>query len=337
MLEITIDTGATLHWPYHGIRQSQGAYEGEQVRLERGGEYPEMLVVENPKFLEDLHRVAPQLTRRFHSPMRRVVRWSIAVVTAISVVVLASALYFRALPAVAVIVASRVPPAWEAHLGERTVAHLVPPDRRCTDATVARAIQVIVTTLTASRPSPYTFRVVVVQSRVVNAFAAPGGFLVVNRGLLENTRTPEELAGVLAHEIQHVVHRHATKSIIEHAGLAVLVAAITGDPTGAAAIGVEAARTLAAARYTRAAEEEADREGLRLLLAAHVDPRGMISFFERLGESAGREPGVLAFLSTHPRTEDRVSALRAMADAAPPAGAPLLEADEWEALKQVCK
>src|SRR5207302_1800985 len=107
-----------------------------------------------------------------------------------------------------------------------------------------------------------------VDDGTVNAFAVPGGQVVLLRGLVERTRTPEELAGVLAHELQHVIQRHATRLLLQHASTGLVLVAVSGDITGAMAYGIESARMLGTLRYSRHLESEADVEGLRMLLAA---------------------------------------------------------------------
>src|SRR5438046_2895507 len=142
------------------------------------------------------------------------------------------------------------------------------------------------------RPStrfPYPLRVYVVDMPTVNAFAAPGGSVVIFRGLLQRTDSPEQLAGVLAHEFQHVLQRHSTRAIIQHTSSGLLIAALTGDVTGPLAYGLEAARVLGHLRYSREAETEAGAEGLTMLLAARVDPAGMITFFEPRKDAAGQD------------------------------------------------
>src|SRR5882724_4250501 len=91
-------------------------------------------------------------------------------------------------------------------------------------------------------PDTYRIRVTIVDHPAVNAFAAPGGHIVVLRGLLERTRTPEELAGVLAHEIQHVYHRHPTRLVVQHTSAGLLAAAVAGDVSALMAYSLEAAR-----------------------------------------------------------------------------------------------
>ena len=116
------------------------------------------------------------------------------------------------IPAAAAILAAHVPVSWEERLGQAAVEQLTASRRRCVDPEREAAIDAIVKLLLAPRPSvPYTFRVTVVDDQTVNAFAVPGGQVILLRGLLERTRTPEELAGVLAHELQHVLQRHATR------------------------------------------------------------------------------------------------------------------------------
>lgn len=336
-LVLRLDDGSEVVWPLGEVHQTQGFHAGEQVRLERGQGRHEALVLSDQGFLTSLRAVAPEAGRRFVDPVRRRRRGVLVGSSALGALGLLAVLYLVGIPAAAGFVADRVPAAWEARLGAAVVDQVAPPGQRCTDPAGRAALERIVDRLAgALGPTPYRFRVQVAREEVVNALAAPGGHLVVFRGLVGFAVSPEELAGVLAHEIQHVTRRHATRRLIEQAGLAVLLAAVTGDPTGAAAVGAEAARALAAARYSRAAEEEADREGLRLLVAAGVDPAGMVSLFDRLARTGGAEPTLLAFLSTHPRTEERVAALRALAAAAPATRAPLLTPAEWDALKRIC-
>lgn len=138
------------------------------------------------------------------------------------------------------------------------------------------AIERIVCALAgALGPSPYAFRVHVVDDPVVNAFAVPGGGMVLFRGLVEAARTPEELAGVLAHEMSHVVHRHGTRALIRELSLRALVAIVTGNVAGLEqALGT--AGQLGGLRYRRSDELEADRAAVALLAAAQIDPAGMV-------------------------------------------------------------
>lgn len=336
-LQITTESGVTLWWPYEEIRQTQGFYAGEQVRLERGREIPEALLVSDATFLTRLHRVAPEVARHFHDPARRRMRAKLTLLAALAIIGITAALYLWGIPAMAALVASHVPVSWEERLGQAVVEHLAPPGNRCVDPTRAQVIDDIIATLIKPLPGqPYTFRVIVVNDPTLNAFAAPGGYIVLFRGLLERTRTAEELAGVLAHELQHILKRHATRALLQHASTGLLLAALAGDASGAMAYGLESARTLGMLQYSRRNEEEADTEGMRMLVAAGIDPAGMIAFFELLRKEDGEAPAFLKYLSTHPSTEDRIERLKSLAGQLQHRPVKLLQDYDWHDIKEIC-
>src|SRR3989441_3619658 len=112
-LEITLEGGASLWWPLREVRQTQGFYAGEQIRLERGGPLPETLLVDDPGFLGSLHAAAPALGRRFHDPRRRRARVLFTIVAAVTAVAAVTVLYVWGIPAAVGLLAARVPVAWE--------------------------------------------------------------------------------------------------------------------------------------------------------------------------------------------------------------------------------
>jgi len=339
-LQITVaDTGAALWWPLAEVRQTQGTYADEPVRLERGGDTAEVLLMPNVAFLSALREAAPSAAGAFHDPRRRRFRVQLTLLVALATVGLALALHFWVIPTAASLVAARVPVAWEASLGEAVLRELAPPARRCVDPARQGAIDAIMARLLAAAPGqPYRFRVTVVNHPMVNALAAPGGAIIVFRGLLERTTNPEMLAGVLAHEVQHVLRRHATKLIFQRASTGILIAAVLGDVSGVMAYGVETARTLGDLRYSREFEVEADTEGLRLLLAARVDPRGMLGFYEELErqDHGAGAAGALRYLRSHPPTGDRVRTLGALVAGAPRVAEPLLPDFDWKDVRAIC-
>lgn len=337
-LRVTTKSGETFLWPYEEIRQTQGFYAGEQIRLERGGKLPQALLLADPAFLTSLHRLAPKLTKHFHNPVHRAMRAKLTIFAALSVAGAVAALYLWGIPAMAAFLAPRVPVSWEEHLGRAVVEHLAPPEKRCTEPSRLQAIDKIMTTLTTPLlKTPYTFRVMVVDDPTLNAFAAPGGYVVIFRGLLERTQSAEELAGVLAHEAQHILLHHAMRQLLEHASTGLIVAALAGDASGAMAYGLESARTLGLLRYSRRNEEDADSEGMKLLLAARIDPSGMIAFFELLRREGVRMPGLLEYLSTHPNTEDRIERLKALAQKPSSQPVKLLPDRDWQEVRKICQ
>ena len=336
-LEITTGAAGTRFWPYRELRQTQGAYTGEEVRLERGGDLPETLLIPDSAFLASLHEAAPHMGLRFHDPRRRSarIRWTIA--AAGGVLAATAAIYLWGIPLLAALVTPHVPVVWEESVGRSALSYLAPPERRCGDPVLSAAMDAIAARLVAARPrSPYTMRVYVVNRPVVNALAAPGGHVVILHGLLERTDTPEELAGVMAHELQHILRRHTTRAVIQDVGTGLLLMALTGDMTGPLAYGLETARALGDLRYSRRAEEEADREGMKMLLAARVDPAGMIAFFEKMQKEEGAQSQALTYLSSHPMPAERIARLRSLAAAGTGPPEPLLPNEDWPALTKRC-
>jgi predicted Zn-dependent protease len=161
----------------------------------------------------------------------------------------------------------------------------------------------------------YEFRVI--DSEVANAFAIPGGFIFVNRGILHRAEDASELAGVLAHEIGHVVERHGLEQMAKarNTNTAVgLIYVLLGRAPGAAEqVALQVAGSAWMAKHSREAEREADRVGLSYLALAGLDPRGMPRFFQRLIDEERASPSeLLAWFSTHPLTEDRIADTDAM-------------------------
>lgn len=173
----------------------------------------------------------------------------------------------------------------------------------------AAAIQEMGNRLTQG--SKYRYQWYVADDPAINAFAVPGGYVVVNTGLIQAADSAEEVAGVLAHEVQHVESRHTLKNMVHSLGLRAALALALGDVSGSA-LG-DAAATLGELKFSRELESEADQKGLAALRQAGISPQGMVSFFAKLAKhEQGATPPAL--LSTHPASEDRMQKLRAMVE-----------------------
>lgn len=174
--------------------------------------------------------------------------------------------------------------------------------------------------LVRARATPYRYQFHLADDPAVNAFAMPGGYVVVHRGLIESASSAEEVAGVLAHEIEHIEQRHSLRAMVQAAGLATVWTLVSGDLLGGAT--GEWLRHLAGLQFSRDQEIQADGGGYGRLVAAGIDPRGMVSFFDRLAEDQGALPGAFSMLSTHPASEERSARLKELLDQVP-AFAPL--------------
>jgi predicted Zn-dependent protease len=156
----------------------------------------------------------------------------------------------------------------------------------------------------------------VVDSKEVNAFAVPGGYIYVNRGLIERTQRMDQLAGVIGHEIGHVVRRHSIKQMQQQQGanvgvtLACVLTRICNNQAGQAAIQVGG--TALFAKFSRQDEAEADAEGIKNVVRAGISPNGIPEMFQiLLNERATNPSAVEGWFSTHPMEEDRIAATRA--------------------------
>lgn len=156
-----------------------------------------------------------------------------------------------------------------------------------------------------TRGSAYKYHWFVADSPEVNAFAMPGGYVVVYTGLLRAADSAEEVAGVLAHEVQHVEQRHALKNLIHDLGWRAVLSLAMGDLTGG--IWTDMAHRLGTLKYGRDLEREADLKGLEALQRAGISPGGMVAFFAKLAKREG--PGI-TLLASHPASEERMQALR---------------------------
>jgi len=163
----------------------------------------------------------------------------------------------------------------------------------------------------------------VVNSDVVNAFALPGGFVYVNRGVLERANNMSEVAGVLGHEIEHVVRRHSVKQMEQAQGANVgvgILCALTGVcQSGVAQAAINIGGTAVFAKFSRTDEVQADEGGFNNLIRAGINPRGMLTLFQKLlaEEQQSGNGNVAAWFSDHPGTSDPIADIQRMLNQTP--------------------
>jgi beta-barrel assembly-enhancing protease len=161
-----------------------------------------------------------------------------------------------------------------------------------------------------------SYRVLLVDSEVVNALALPGGTILVFRGLIDEMDSTEQLSAVLAHEMSHVTLRHHLTQIARSVGIVAAVNIFIGDVGGIVAIGSEVLKNAALNNYSQVQETEADLEGARMMNEAGIDPQAMIQMLGNLPDA--HIPGALSWLSTHPNSEERIRSVRQFLDEAGP-------------------
>jgi|SRR6185369_1262974 len=192
------------------------------------------------------------------------------------------------------------------------------------------ALDKLIKRLETAAALPVTLRATVIRRGEANAMALPGGQIYVFEGLIDKADNPDEVAGVIAHEIGHVAHRDGTRAVLEAGGLSFLFGMLLGDFVGGGAV-VFAAKSVLQSSYTREAEAAADGYGAALMNKAGGNAHALATMLAKIGGAT--EPGMKILLD-HPETKERVRAINAVATA--PAGPPLLAAPEWAALKRIC-
>jgi Zn-dependent protease with chaperone function len=264
-----------------------------------------------------------------HARRARQVRWAwVWISVALSVAVLAG-LWFGSDVLVRTAV-NRIPIEWEHQLGDATRHEVLKGQRVVTEGPAVAALGDICRRLTEQlRDSPYHFDVTLVRNETVNAMALPGGSVIVYTGLLQQAESPEEVAGVLAHELNHVLLRHGLENIMQSAGIVAIVTVAFGNQQGFIGLLEQFGIQLATTKFSRAKETEADLTGLHLLHEAGISPDGMIAFFERLAKTDGAP---IALLSTHPMSAERAARLKSES-ASLPMTARVPFPFDWSAIK----
>jgi Zn-dependent protease with chaperone function len=258
----------------------------------------------------------------------RIVGWSLAAAASIIALVL------FVVPLAADHLTPLVPQAMERHLGDAAELQLkaVFGNKVCKGAAGQAAFAKLVDALRAPAGLDATVASQVLDTPIPNAFALPGGRFYLLSGLLAKARDPDEIAGVLAHELGHLKHRDNLREVIHNGGSSFLIGLLFGDITGAGAM-IFASRAVVSASYSRDAEHDADSFAIDVMhkLGRPTRPMGEL-MFRVTGKEGDKRPSILA---SHPLSEDRLQRMRA--EDLPPSGPPLLSADEWDALKAICK
>ena len=176
----------------------------------------------------------------------------------------------------------------------------------------------------------------IIQKNQVNAFAFPGGHIVLYSELIKQSDTPEALAGVIAHELAHIQLRHVTQKLIKEIGLSVLVAAGTGSSTAGNIIS-EAIHTLSSTAFDRAMERQADLQAVTYLMNAGVDGEAFAHFLEKLAqiENENKKQRYPSWLSTHHDSKERASYIRAHGSKRSSSGSKsIMDKSTWESLQR---
>ncbi len=168
----------------------------------------------------------------------------------------------------------------------------------------------------------------ILKSDEINAFALPGNNLVIYSALINYCKTPEELTGVIAHELAHIEHHHISKKLAKEIGLSALVSA--ADKNVGSVIAKQLAQTITSTGYDRAMEREADKSAVEYVTKAQINREQLANFLLRLSNEEKSAPTALEWFSTHPDTKERVADILSQSGGTPVSTAPILSDSLWQ-------
>lgn len=345
-------------WQYDDIRLIDRPVEGRPFRLQNLNQEMARLEVADHEALAILRRLAPDLEK---TGARDPAQWRKAAMWAVALGLLFGGIWWG-ISSSAPLIAAMVPIEVEERIGKSTVEQVGMifggfkgvDELTCHSRDGLRALNRMTDQLTAVDDSPYSFRVRVLDIPIPNAFAAPGGYIVIFRGLIDMAESPDEVAGVLAHEMGHVTHRHSMTHLIRSIGLQTLIVPLITGGASAADVLSQMGQAALQASYTRELEADADRVAVELMNEAGLKATGFTELLQRIEEKYGATPdrgetdtgqdddgstasdsfSIPDMLATHPSTPDRAKMVR---DLASPGGDAGLNDKQWEALQAICE
>jgi Zn-dependent protease with chaperone function len=295
------------------------------------------LVILDPELIAWMHKTRPNLFKvEHHAGTGKKLALYAGGAVAASLLML-----FVILPALAGTLARIIPIEREIAFGKTVTAQMERllggskiGELHCSSPDGDAALEKLLARLTDTYDMEYDVELKVFDHEMINAFAAPGGQVVILRGLLDKAEDADEVAGVLAHELAHVENRDATRHALRAAGSAGLLTMILGDFTGGAAIAIIGEQMISSS-YTREAESIADDFALEMLEAAQVDAGGFADFFGVIEELESEGITLPAYLASHPLTAERAAQASAFAKTQGTTS-PVLTEEEWLALSNIC-
>jgi len=326
------DGAASETWPFSVLSSAVPLNRSAQdVLLARTDAPGVSLYVGDPDFARQLRESARHLSV---GRERMRAAWPGLLVGAAVLVVAAAVWLLQFSPAKTV--ARALPESAKAAIGRQLIESFARDHKVCRGVAGNAALAKIKAQLAIGLPASQSFDVTILDWSLVNAFAVPGGRVVITSGLLQQARSADEIAGVLAHEIGHTVELHPEAGLVRGVGLWALVQFVFAGSSGTLG---NFGMALAQLSYAREAEREADQVGLELLRKAAISPQPLMDFFTRMeGEAPsstrGRVSRAWDILSTHPPNPERIENIRRIPSYET---RPVLDATSWEALRNTCK
>jgi len=327
-LELHEPPDTTTRWSYDDIRRADGPAGILRVSCVSAPALAR-LEIRDAAVAAELAARCPRLDENIpgRHGVGAIIGWSLAAAVSIVAVVVFG------VPLAADRLAPFVPAPLERRLGDVAEGQVkvMFGGKTCTNAAGQAAFNKLMTALREAAGMDTSIKSAVLLTPIPNAFALPGAKVYLLNGLLAKADNPDEIAGVLAHELGHLRHRDATRNLIYNGGTSFLIGLLFGDITGSGAL-IFASRSLVTLSYSREAEYNADTFAIDVMHRLGRSPKPMGELMYRVtGKQVDKS---LSILSNHPLTEDRLK--RMSEEDRPPSGPPLLTPEEWTSLKAIC-
>lgn len=330
-----------VRWTISKLRMVPGATIEGELRLRHGHEQLDRLTIRDQALADYLRRTVRKLKPEPIFDFRRLR----LVFGLMSVMVATIALTFiLVVPMIAQSLAIVVPSSWESQLGSQVRKAIIEDLARstgqdldqieCNGTIGSKMLDKMVARLEPHIDSKLPLKVSVVKLDSMNAFAMPGGHIIIFDGLLRFARNADEVAGVLAHEAAHVERHHPNRKLIESGSTTVVLSLLFGDFGGRDLV-LNLGRLLFTASYSRTMELEADRDAVETLQRAGVDAVPLARFLERIAARQGHLEERIGWLLSHPVSSDRAVAIRKLVT--PGRRTPVLDEGEFSALRLICR
>lgn len=235
------------------------------------------------------------------------------------------------MPKSTVMLARHFPSSWERYLGDY-VMHTFNKEL-CTNPEGTQSLTTLISKLSSPLIKDVTLSVSVLNDKDVNAFALPGGKIIILKGLIDEAETPEELLGVIAHESGHIIRHHSTQKLIQLLGYDLIMKAIFGDIQTTGTV----INSLIQLNYSRDFEIEADNIAVDILDNSHITSKGLIDFFERAEKKEiNKLPKAIAYFSSHPSNPQRIKHVIDDSKISITPRKDLVSPKEWMSIKAIC-
>lgn len=302
------DEQKLIHWDVNKINTNKHGYSfTHQLSY---GEFPFEILHVDELFYTKFKSYFPSLKLMDTSTeLIKKSTWKTILISFFTISIFAAGMYFYVLPKMADHLAGNIPIEIESKLGEsiyeqNMLAYTIDSNKTIQVNNYFEALNI---------DCEYPIKITVVEYDQINAFAMPGGHIVIFSGMLKHMKNHEELAGVLAHEYAHIYYRHSLKSLVRSLANYTLLSLVIGDVSGFAGVLIENADNIQNLKYSRELESQADDYAFSLLEAEQINPEGIIWLFEGLKKAQKKENieiDIPEFLSTHPDTQNRIANIK---------------------------